>query len=243
MTARDPLTGRFVSAGGRRDDMKFRPRLPQTRQHTKAAAAHRRETEAKNLRRGILGRNVARLVRAKSIQTASRFGLGRFASRASVVGGAAIAVAVTAAAVAGRLMSGRSFENMGQNLAETLLGDTRPEAVARRQTREAMQANEVVMFEAGRRGEITRQMRQMGEDLYQRNLMAAKGRFAVLADAGMMVNSPIDMLVLGLRNKFVEAWDGAAEALLSRVRERIHDSWAFRVGMNVAELGRRVGFF
>lgn len=230
--------GRFVAGGGGDEAMRLRPRLARNRSMTKAAAEHRRNTE--DATRGIFARSIGRMIRRRAVRTAASAGLGRMASRAGAVGSVAVAAVVVAAAVSARLISGRSFENMGENLAATLLGDSGPESIARRRTREQMQASDGIMYAAGRSG-ITKQMRQMGQMLYEQNLREEKGKALFMRDKDYQVNGPLDMMILAFRNKLMALFSGGdVQHSLGKVTQSLNASASVMV---YAKVQRATGAF
>lgn len=206
-----------------RDDMVLRPRIAR---HG-PSAPQARAREARQLaqaaeRRGVL----ARLVRARA---ASRLVMGRrgvavaseaaglaegaaarTAARSAVLNpvGMITAAAVTAIVVAGRLVSGRSFENMGQNVRQILLGDLDENALAGRDARNHLANDSDVARIAGIEGKTNAQMKAIFDDLQEARKRDHLGRELFMQSADFQVNDTLDILILRARDALVAAWNG-----------------------------------
>lgn len=197
--------GRFVAGGGGDEAMRLRPRLARNRSMTKAAAEHRRNTDSAV--RGVFGRSLARSMMRGAKVIASRIGASLGAAVVpKVPGGPVVAALVVAGIIALRLGTGRSFPNMGENIMDVLLGDMTAESAAKFKTRAAMQANPLVAHAAGRG--ITKQMRDIGEMIYEQELRKEKSRRLFMTDKAFQTNNIVDMIILRIKQKFVELFSG-----------------------------------
>ncbi len=191
---------------GSRDDMVIRPRLQGSYAEAAQQAKQARALDQAMSKRGKIGRFVS--FRAKSYVARTLTGAAEQSGLARSVGGTTAVVAgavIVAGLVAARLVSGKSFEGMGNELQAMILGDKPQEARAKKRTREQLQANEGVMQLAGHYG-ITDQMREVGEKLYKLNLADETGRNKI--DRMFPQDNTLDLLILRLRNLFVGAWEG-----------------------------------
>lgn len=186
-----------------RDDMVLRPRL-QGVTGAKPKAEQRAAVERSLRARSGLGRFIANRAKAYAARTLSRAaqesGLARgIGGKAGIAAGAVI----VAALVAARLISGKPFEGMGLELQTMLLGDQPQEAIAKRRTREALQANEGIMQIAYRYG-FTDQILKVQDNLYKMNLTEETNKHKIRTM--IPVDGTLDLLILRLRNMFTGLW-------------------------------------
>lgn len=186
-----------------RDDMVLRPRL-QGVTGAKPKAEQRAAVERSLRARSGLGRFIANRAKAYAARTlsgaAQESGLARgIGGKAGIAAGAVI----VAALVAARLISGKPFEGMGLELQTMLLGDQPQEAIAKRRTREALQANEGIMQIAYRYG-FTDQILKVQDNLYKMNLTEETNKHKIRTM--IPVDGTLDLLILRLRNMFTGIW-------------------------------------
>lgn len=204
-----------------RDDMVLRPRL-QGVTGAKPKAEQRAAVERSLRARSGLGRFIANRAKAYSARTLSRAaqesGLARgIGGKAGIAAGAVI----VAALVAARLISGKPFEGMGLELQTMLLGDQPQEAIAKRRTREALQANEGIMQIAYRYG-FTDQILKVQDNLYKMNLTEETNKHKIRRM--IPLDGTFDMLILRLRNLFMGAWESKGiPAKIAQVRETLEE--------------------
>jgi hypothetical protein len=147
--------------------------------------------------KSAIKRTVARTIAGTALRAAGMNGL-RIAASSSAVG-----VVVIGALVAARLISGKPFEGMGLELQTMLLGDQPQEAIAKRRTREALQANEGIMQIAYRYG-FTDQILKVQDNLYKMNLTEETNKHKIRRM--IPLDGTFDMLILRLRNLFMGLW-------------------------------------
>lgn len=186
-----------------RDDMVLRPRL-QGVTGAKPKAEQRAAVDRSLRARSGLGRFIANRAKAYAARTlsgaAQESGLARgIGGKAGIAAGAVI----VAALVAARLISGKPFEGMGLELQTMLLGDQPQEAIAKRRTREALQANEGIMQIAYRYG-FTDQILKVQDNLYKMNLTEETNKHKIRTM--IPVDGTLDLLILRLRNMFTGLW-------------------------------------
>lgn len=204
-----------------RDDMVLRPRL-QGVTGAKPKAEQRAAVERSLRARSGLGRFIANRAKAYAARTLSRAaqesGLARgIGGKAGIAAGAVI----VAALVAARLISGKPFEGMGLELQTMLLGDQPQEAIAKRRTREALQANEGIMQIAYRYG-FTDQILKVQDNLYKMNLTEETNKHKIRRM--IPLDGTFDMLILRLRNLFMGAWESKGiPAKIAQVRETLEE--------------------
>lgn len=210
----------------RRDDMVFRPDLGRriaeptapVRARADRIAARRAEAKGGPIRRaaGALAarklllrrRRIARLQGLRGARSA-RGGAGPKAARFIPNPLAILAtVGVAAAAVATRLISGRSFEGIGQEVNNILLGDLDDEARAKRTVRERFRGDPNIARIVGQEGKVTGQIAALGEDLFKLELEQEKARSAFASHPRFQVNGYADMLILRIRDKIQQVWSG-----------------------------------
>lgn len=216
-----------------RDDMVIRVRLEDQRAAAPVRAREERRLATLKNRRGKL----RRLAQARAAQklakrrTAARIGARRVAvarGGTSMVGRAAgmaarggmvaaratpvgliITAVVVAVAVTARLASGRSFENMGQQLNNMFLGDMDEEARAAMQTRQRLGSDPDIARIIGQEGRVNSQVAAVFTDLEKLRKRELDGATLIRSAEGMQVNGLLDMLILRARDALVAAWNGS----------------------------------
>lgn len=144
---------------------------------------------------------------------------GRMATSAAgrLVGGAVglpIALLLLAGAVTLRLISGKSFEQMGDIMNKMVLGDSDDAARASMRTREELVGNEYVANYARVYGQAA--LQPTFDRIFQRRLMEAKG--ASIVREQYQVNGFFDQLILRLSDAIKEAWkDAGGDSLMMRI--------------------------
>jgi len=235
-----------------RDDMVIRPRLVGA---GSATEAQRRANEARQLakqvsHRGIIGRLARAKAATQSLEATGRIA-GRVAGRVAIgeAAGAAgevaeasaeraalmnpvaltLAAVVTAVAVGARLASGRSFENMGQNLKTMLMGDLAADASAGAQARDALLSNHHLLAATGRQQKASASVKQVYDDLFKLKQMEARGAQLFMNDKYFQADSTIDILIVRARNWLVESWrTHGGDAKLRAWRWAMTGMWAFK---------------
>lgn len=193
----------------RADDMTIRPRLGRRHgQKVPSRAREMRRVRGAVRRRGVLPTLVRARVARRAITTASKSSIvGRASSGLTrLIGGATVGI-VVAGAVALRLISGRSFENLGAELNEILLGDLDDKARVARSVRQKL-ATPDVLRAIGQRGAVGAQLRSVGRDLKALELQKQRGLAAFERDKFFQVNGVLDILIIRLRNKIRAMWTG-----------------------------------
>lgn len=235
-----------------RDDMVMRPSIgPQKLPSTRTRAQIDREIDrSKKSGRGLyrLARRAyqvqktrrmaeraakarrARVIAARTGRAGRAVRAGAATARAARLGGRAalnpvgalIAAIAVAGIVTGRLVSGRSFDNMGAEANRILLGDFDDEARAAMQARGEMMADSNILAFAGKRG-ITEGMREMFEMRKKLALDEIKGRSLFSEDPTFQVNGTLDMLILRAQEKITGFWQANIASKLSDVLDGIND--------------------
>lgn len=199
-----------------RDDMVIRPQIDPKQLGAKEQARESRRLAAAKRKRGILrrivkyktimkaqrrARAIARTIRglnkaragAAAVRTGSTMA-GRAA--AGTPWGLLIAAVVVGIAVAIRSISGRSFENLGQQLNTMFLGDLDEEARSKMQIRNQFLGDRELTAIVGYEGKINSQIRSVHKDLYDLALQEQRGRTRFMEFKDFQVNSTIDMLII-----------------------------------------------
>lgn len=120
------------------------------------------------------------------------------------------AALVGAAAVAARLGSGRSFENMGQVMREFLFGEMSSDAIAGMEAREVMTGNASFARIVGMQGKANSQMLQVYQGIERVKKMSARGRELLEADPTMQRNGTVDNLILRGQQIVTDAWKSSS---------------------------------
>lgn len=203
------------------DDIIIRPKIhASTGQSATSVRAH---AERKQARMGRPKGLIARLARAKMEAGGARrllamtarsagggfmggLGMGRAARALMNPVGLAVTAGVLAVVAATRLVSGRSFENMGQQVKKVLLGDGSAEALAGRDARQHLTSNDQVALTAHQIG-LTADMSKVFNDMKAVAKQDYQGRELFEQDPRFQVDNTLDMLILRFRDGIVKAWD------------------------------------
>lgn len=210
-----------------RDDMVIRPLLDERQAAAMTRAREDRRFAGGRRKGGIL--NVAmRALRARKLKRLRR----RFESEAKVVGaarrgahasqylapkgkvplsplGLILTAGVVGVAVAARQISGRSFENLGNQLNRMLLGDMDDKARAAISVRNHFSSDRHLAWIAGKEGEVTSQMRSIQKDLLDFAERYEKGKSLFLEAKEYEVPTTIDMLINRIRKLFRDEFVGS----------------------------------
>lgn len=222
--------------GGRRDDMVFRPVLtindPQSirqqtiRERRRIAGAWKKGGVFHRIARWRLARRVLRKRRmafrnAVDPKTGQRFQIARrIAGYSPVAVGVAAIVAISIGL--GRLLTGRSFENMGQQINNVLLGDYDDNARADMAARRHIESNPSLLRIIAHDGKPNAQIEKLFNSAKKLALADEKGRSHFASDKEMQDNGVFDMLVLRARDAFVRGYtnSGGPHAVLE-VRDKL----------------------
>lgn len=138
----------------------------------------------------------------------------------------AAAVIVVAGMVAARLMSGRSFEGMGNVVRQTFWDDElTAEMQAKKTTRQLFVTQGMAMQAYGAGGSLQTQVQKSFDQVYQVELLGAKGEQRLRADKVSDVNNMLDMLVLRIA-EVVKSWFHGSE--LRAALQPVRDNCAIR---------------
>ena len=235
-----------------RDDMVFTPSLgPQHRASAVTRAREERRMAGAKRKGGIFRRMLKlraaqRLVRARRLRSSrralnmARAGRAGVAARgaSTAVGaargvvtrsailnpvGIAVAATVIAIAVATRLLSGRSFENMGQVVNDMLLGDLDDNARADIAAKKRIMGDGDLMRMYSRGGQASAQFGRLFADLKTVAMRDEVGRSFFEGRKEFQSNNIFDILILRARDKLVQAWkDAGGSEALERLRLVYH---------------------
>lgn len=135
--------------------------------------------------------------------------IGRFAGRGAVSNpvGLIVALGVIAAVTATRLISGKSFDQMGEEVNRVLLGDMDDEARAKMTTRSELESNQDLMRVVAATGKDNKQVKAVFKDIYDKRLLYERNASMIRQEFG--VNSSIDMIILRIRDLLVQGWKEA----------------------------------
>lgn len=194
-----------------RDDIVIRPNLGPLRPHEHTPRD--RAKQARRLDQAIRRKDgvIARLMRARrNLGTARVVGSlgrravagfsesagGRFAGRAvfSPVGAVVAAIAV-GIVVAARLTSGRTFENMGQEVNNLLLGDLDENARASMEARTELEGRDDIMQMLANGDRVHGQLRTVFDTIRRTKKRELDGRTLFLSDPEFQVNGKVDQLI------------------------------------------------
>src|SRR6056300_1650780 len=213
--------------------MIFRPTLgPQQQPTARARARDDRRLDRANRKGGVLRRlrllrqmrrrqirlrSAASGQRATQIARLGRAGLARGASglagKAVQKGGqmlarhpaGVIALALIAGGiVALRLGSGKTFEQMGDDMNNMILGDMDEAARAKMSVRHRFQADPLMTRIRSQSGKQNMQMNRIAEDLFRVEKQYEDGKALIEREIG--VNGTWDMLILRAYEAFGKAW-------------------------------------
>jgi len=219
-----------------RDDMVIRPRLDGGDRAAAPVRAREERRLYRGKKKGRLfgrmvkarmGRKAARRAggalkarRAAKLARASRAaaGAGRGAAAAAARGGARaaasnpigwiVAAVVVVGAVAGRLISGRSFENMGANINKVLLGDLDEQARAASDTRQRFAGDSQLAEIVGKEGRVNSQVSSIFTDLKNMRERELRGASLFREDKAFQGNSTIlDQLIVRGADAIKKGWD------------------------------------
>lgn len=212
---------------GSRDDMVIRPDLgrDQGRSASPVRAREERILAREKKRGGLIskvakmraGRRLVRGRRARASRRAVRLAqsgsaavrgaqTARAASAAANPIGLAVVAAVVATGVITRLVSGRSFENMGAQINKMLLGDMDEAARADIDTRKRLGGDREVARIIGIEGKVNNQIARLHADLARLRKMELDGSSKITEDKYFQSNSAIDMLILRAKEVFEKVW-------------------------------------
>lgn len=234
-----------------RDDMIFRPTLgPQQQPAARARAKDDRRLARANGKGGVLRRlrlmramrrrrariaNAARSRKATRVSRIGRAGMtrgaqglargaARMAGRAALGNpiGVIIAGLIAGGIVALRLGSGKTFEQMGDEMNAMLLGDMDEAARAKMTVRHRFQGDELLARIRGQSGKQNAQMNRIAEDLFRVEKQYEDGK--ALIQREFPVNNTFDMLILRAQEAFQKAWaavggDNTMEQLVDKASQ------------------------
>lgn len=143
------------------------------------------------------------------VGTAARVLAGRgvaMAGRAAVANpvGAVVAALITAGVVALRLGSGKTFEQMGDEMNNMLLGDLDEAARAKMTVRNRFQSDAILTRIRSQSGRQNVQMNRIAEDLFRVEKQYEDGKALIQREFG--VNGTWDMLILRAQEAYQTAW-------------------------------------
>lgn len=190
-------------------------------QNIKAREARRRRFERmRRLTQFARSRGAAGATRVGSmvVDAAQLRGPMAFARNARMLANPYVAIAaavIVATAIAVRLGTGRSFENMGNNLRTFLFGDASSDAIAGMEAREMLAGDERFARIVGMEGKANSQMREVFEGLKRIRKIDALGRELMENDPEMQRNNTVDNLILRAQQLTIESWkaSGGPEAI------------------------------
>jgi len=220
-----------------RDDMVLRPKLKLGEVSVRERAKEERDMERAVHRRGRLGQwlrhragrfakastvRVARALRARALSAGGATG-GRAASGAARTPVGAIVVGVViAVAVVARLISGRSFENMGAQIQKTMFGDYDEEALAGGDARNMITGNPMLTRIVGKEGKANAQIQQVYENFKKHALLRRLGDAKINESTDFQVNNMADMAILRMRDGVIEGWKAAGgEELVRELKDML----------------------
>jgi hypothetical protein len=133
----------------------------------------------------------------------------------------AAAVAV-GAVVATRLATGRSFENMGQQVNNLLLGDVDDEGRAAVQSRQYLEGRHDLLYAIGKAGKADASVKRLFDTLQRSNMQEERGRSIIMSDKRFQVNTKADLTILAMRDHLVRGWTShGGPAAVEKLREGI----------------------
>lgn len=206
-----------------RDDMVMVLRLGKETKPTAPVRARmeRRLGQATRGKRGALGR-LAKVAGAKRLakSATSRVPIGRAAARGlggaargaagravAVSAGTIVASGVVAAAVALKLITGQSFENMGQAVNNMLLGDLDEQARAEQDVRRRFQGDPDLSYLAGRQDGVSAQTQALARDLIKVRKRELDGQTALMTAIDIPGATIWDQLILRAKSVLTRAWN------------------------------------
>lgn len=146
------------------------------------------------------------------------------ATRARFLNPATIAIAavVVAGLVVTRLATGRSFENMGENLKQVVLGPMTAEAAASTRAREELLGNDGLMAMVSPGSSAMDQSAFVARITAAVNRTEQIGRDAIAADKAFQTNGTLDLMILRFAELMKKSWESAGtKSLLDEVARRL----------------------
>lgn len=215
-----------------RDDMVIRPRVDAQPGASAPTRARQERVFDRERRPGGIVPRMLRHALGSRLALGAASGLGRFAvsfGRAAAPRvllanpiGLLVGALVTATVVATRLVSGRSFEGIGQEINNVILGDLDETALASRDAREELLGNPNVARIIGQEGRVNAQIGALHKRLAEIRKRDRVGRTLFMSDPEFDVNNTLDILILRGRDKLLEAWHGSGgPGSVDRVREKL----------------------
>tara|TARA_Y100001938_G_scaffold146773_1_gene226427 strand:+ start:444 stop:1205 length:762 start_codon:yes stop_codon:yes gene_type:complete len=150
--------------------------------------------------RAAIGRGATAVAGAAGARIAARVGAGALFS--NPVTGVLAALAV-GAAISHKLYTGKSFEQMGDQLNDMLLGDLDDEARAKMTVRHRFQGDELLSRIRGREGKVNSQLSRLHSDLLSIEKEREVGRSLIVSQFG--VDGTWDMLLKRFEDKYIRA--------------------------------------
>jgi len=167
-------------------------------------------------KRGFLARLARRGIRALN-GTASAVGraagfdridAGLRTGRMLMTPAGAIGSAVVVGALVGlRLGTGRSFENMGENLKQMALGNLSPDAMADQQARGFIASRPNLLAIMGMEDGADDQIHELFRDVRELARRDLAGRARLMRDPRFQANQLIDNLILSGANRLWASWE------------------------------------
>jgi hypothetical protein len=140
--------------------------------------------------------------KAKLLERIKKAALARRATQLLRLRVLAAAGATMAVAAAARLMSGRSFENMGENISALMFGGMGPEAAAAQAARDLITSDPRL---ARSFRDNPEQVLGIFQGMQELALDRAKGRQAIMVDPRFQVNGKLDQIILRTADEVVQA--------------------------------------
>jgi hypothetical protein len=228
-----------------RNDMVLRPRLRTAMAAPREEAAERKQIErhATN-QRGIL----QRLMRARATKAAASYAmragsqvatstLGSWASRGSAaLPVVAVGVVVASLVALGRIVSGKSFEKMGQEMNQLILGDTDEEARASMAARSTITNNTAVMMMRHQNPQISGSLESIYHDLRRKALAGEVGKSEI--ERNIEVQGIADILIARLAQKIKDGFAASAAPYTLSLISSVFRADPVRFGI---KLGKQIG--
>lgn len=143
---------------------------------------------------------------------------------ASAVGLIATAV-VTASLVASRLITGRSTENMGQQVNNLLLGDLDEQARAKMESRQMLSGNSHIARAAAFSGGPTDQMKHVFDAMVKERETELRGIAAINTEKHFQSDSMIDQLAVRFAALLKDEWNAIGGESLLRGLKLAYLAW------------------
>jgi len=148
--------------------------------------------------------------------------------------GLIVTALIVGGAVALRLGSGKTYEQMGDELNNMLLGDMDEQARAKMTVRHRMQGDELLTRIRAQSGAGNAQINRIAEDLFRVEKQYEDGK--AMIERAFPVNNTIDMLVLRASDAFKRAWQmNGSQEKFDRMVEKATEN---RLGKGRKRLGR-----